>query len=57
MLASEEPRERKAPTRGSVVGAESAMAPPTIAWDALPKCHLWQISQNAYHQPPREYPL
>ena len=27
---SEEPREGKALTRGSVVGAESAMAPPTI---------------------------
>ena len=29
-LYSEEPREGKALTRGSGVGAESAMAPPTI---------------------------
>lgn len=35
MLASEEPREGKAPTRGSVAGMESAMAPPTITWAAM----------------------
>jgi len=35
MLASEEPREGKAPTRDSGVGAESAVAPPTETWTAL----------------------
>lgn len=35
MLTSEEPREGKALTRGSVVGAESATAPPPITWAAI----------------------
>jgi hypothetical protein len=44
MLASEEPREGKAPTRGSGVGAESAMAPPTIT------CGLRKAQSKVYSQ-------
>ena len=35
LLGSEEPREEKAPARGSGVGAESVMAPPTMTWAAM----------------------